>query len=148
VRTINRDAMNRLQELIESVPFGAGIMRLTLAIAILVGIVGSLVTGPEFFFGELGGFLLTSVYLCGTWLIVRTIGTKNEGKINLQLFTAVFIAIALKVPLIGLLIRSSRFSKPALVGFFVGFGLVYLAVVAWATAWQFKQDDRSYERPQ
>lgn len=114
----------------------------------LIGILGSLVTGPEFILGQLGGFLLTGVYLCGTWLIVRTIGTKNEGKINLQLFAAVFVAIALKVPLIGLLIRSSRFSKPALVGFFVGFGLVYFAVVAWATAWQFKQDDRSYERPQ
>lgn len=125
-----------------------GILRMAGALALLVGILGLSVFGFDFPLGEVCGLFLTGVYLCGTWLIVRTIGTKNEGKINLQLFAAVFVAIALKVPLIGLLIRSTRFSKPAMVGFFVGFGLVYFAVVAWATAWQFRQDDRSYERPQ
>ncbi len=134
--------------MLESVPHGAGILRIVGALAILIALIGSFAAGPHFLLGQMVGLLLTGVYLCGTWLIVRTIGTKNEGRINLQLFAAVFVAIALKVPLIGLLIRSSRFSKPALVGFFVGFGLVYFAVVAWATAWQFKQDDRSYERPQ
>lgn len=140
--------MQRLREALASVPHGIGILRIAGALSLLLAILGCSVSGPEFFLGQVCGLLLTGVYLCGTWLIVRTIGTKNEGKINLQLFAAVFIAIALKVPLIGLLIRSPRFSKPALVGFFVGFGLVYFAVVAWATAWQFRQDDRSYERPQ
>ncbi len=140
--------MQRIREALESVPHGVGILRIAGALALLVGILGASISGTDFLLGEIIGLFLTGVYLLGTWMIVRTVGTKNEGKINLQLFAAIFVAIALKVPLIGLLIRSSRFSKPALVGFFVGFGLVYFAVVAWATAWQFRQDDRSYERPQ
>jgi hypothetical protein len=80
------------------------------------------------------GFLLTGIYLYGTWMAIKMLSSMvvNEAK-TLPALTSFFIVLGFKVPfflLLGLWLREEDLRTQSC--FLIGLVLVYFWVVAWA----------------